>query len=610
MFFLSGDELCLISGTEVLEGSESQVFVYNVDRNQIIMNQVLDNGRSMTAFCQAGTEVYFATISSSADQGCDLYSWDMDSNVISQCAHFDHTQGIYDLAWDGADRIFAATSQPAALYSYDISNGELDEVCADFTEEQFVRSLSYVNGKCYLGIGTKAAFFEVDVATKHCRSLLPEMWSDQAYVYDQAVVEDDIYLLLSPSYAILKYDTESESFSDTNMEYAQTSAAIEENALLSESYKGAAVNLLGDLLLVHDGNIVGNYSLGAKASYLDGDASVFHCLTSSGVYQKRSLEGDILFQYDFCTQLEKSYGIPVEFLAYDNVVYSPGRRFIVRDTNTGAEKAFLLSDEPQASTVTKDGIYTANYTDCTVYFYPFDIFTQPSDSVNLNDPEQFLLADIEDQCRPSQMEVSADGRYLVIGSGPMYGQFGGAVSVYDLEEDTLWYTNYDVLPNHTIQSLKCSAANPNYVWLGTSPYGENTSPAYLDEPAHLILWDIVHQEVLLDWIPDETSKKIPSIAELDGRVFCVTQAAELMSFDAATGQSLEVNCLSGIKEIITAADGSLLGISDTAVFSIDPQTLQTTTIVDGFTFLTHLTEDPITGALYVFDYADMIRIDR
>ena len=27
-------------------------------------------------------------------------------------------------------------------------------------------------------------------------------------------------------------------------------------------------------------------------------------------------------------------------------------------------------------------------------------------------------------------------------------------------------------------------------------------------------------------------------------------------------------------------------------------------------FLTHLTEDPITGALYVFDYADMIRIDR
>lgn len=154
LFFLSGDELCLISGTEGLEGSESQVFVYNVDRNQILMNQVLDNGRSMTAFCQAGTEVYFATISSSADQGCDLYAWDMDSNVISQCAHFDHTQGIYDLAWDGADRIFAATSQPAALYSYDISNGELDEVCADFTEEQFVRSLSYVNGKCYLGIGT------------------------------------------------------------------------------------------------------------------------------------------------------------------------------------------------------------------------------------------------------------------------------------------------------------------------------------------------------------------------------------------------------------------------------------------------------------------------
>lgn len=51
LFFLSGDELCLISGTEVLEGSESQVFAYNVDRNQIIMNQVLDNGRRKNNLC-------------------------------------------------------------------------------------------------------------------------------------------------------------------------------------------------------------------------------------------------------------------------------------------------------------------------------------------------------------------------------------------------------------------------------------------------------------------------------------------------------------------------------------------------------------------------------
>lgn len=608
LFFQSNEgELCLISGTETTEGSFSQAFVYNIDRDQMVMTQVLDNCRSMTAFCEAGTEIYFATISASADWGCDIYVWDIDSGIFRNCAHLEKKKGIYAMAWDGENRIFVATSQPAGLYSYDISSGEVHEICADFTEELYVRSLAYVNGMCYLGIGTKAALYEVDVTSGEYRSILPEMWSDDAYVYTQAVFGDDIYLLLSPSYTILKYDTKDRTFTDTDLKYEETSV-LEEAALLSDSFEGTTVNLLGDLLLINEDRMIGNLSFGTKVSYLDEGAHVIHGLTSSGFYQRISPEGKILFQRDISELVEKSYVIPTEFLVYDNVAFSPGRRFVVRDIDSGMEKVFLVMDEPQASTVTKDGIYTANYTDCTIYFYPFDIFDQPSDSVNMNESDLFLLADIEHQCRPSQMEVTADGRYLVVGSGPMYGQFGGAVSVYDLEADVLLYTDFNVVPGHTIQSVKCSVANPKNVWLGTSPYGENTSPICLDEPSHLILWDIEHEKILLDIIPDEESKKIPSIAEQQGRVYCVTQASHLLSFDAETGQALETNLNSGIKEIITTTDGRLLGISDTAVLSIDSNTLQAKTIADGFTFLTHLTEDPVTGSLYVFDDTEMIQI--
>lgn len=355
-----------------------------------------------------------------------------------------------------------------------------------------------------------------------------------------------------------------------------------------------------------EAGILGGYETGGKTSFLDAASGVIHTLNTSGVYMRKDLAGNILFQRDLGGLLEKDYVLPTEFQVYDGVFYAPGRRFAVRDG--AGEKTFLVSDEPQASAVTADGVYTANYTDCTLYFYPFETFAGDPEAVWMNDPERFLLADIENQCRPSQMEPTPDGKYLVIGSGPMYGRFGGAVSVYDLERRALLYTHENVVEGHQIQSVKCSAARPGCVWLGTNPYGENTTPQYLDEPSHLILWDIRGERALLDLVPDEDSQKLGSIAELDGRVFCVTQAAHLLSFDAESGEALSANRKDGVREVLAVSDGRLLGVNDGALFSIDPETLRTRTLAKGFRFLHHLTEDPVTGELYVFDYAELARL--
>lgn len=56
---------------------------------------------------------------------------------------------------------------------------------------------------------------------------------------------------------------------------------------------------------------------------------------------------------------------------------------------------FLVEDEPQVSTITADGVYTSNYTEATVYLYPFYVFDEDLAFVDMNDSDRFLLADIK-----------------------------------------------------------------------------------------------------------------------------------------------------------------------------------------------------------------------
>lgn len=606
LFYSYEEELYLLSGTEVSAGTSNHVFLYNVNQDKLVMSQTLSGGScSMTAFCDAGNMLYFATISSSASYGCDLYVCDKSTGEVRACAHLENVKGIYDLAWDGKAEIFVATAYPAALYGYHTGSGETREVCTGFTDQNYVRSLSYVDGFCYLGVGAVADFIMVDTVSGACRSLLPKEYVNESFVYEQASSGSKIALLLSPSCRILEYDTQTGIFTDTGFFHQEASASPADRfspPILSGNERFA--DLLGELLLMDETGISGAYESGGKAAYLDAEADVIHALSLSGIYTRMDLAGNLLFQRDLSELLEPKYIKPPGFQVWDGTMYVPWRRFVVRDSE--GERAFLVKDEPQASTVTADGIYTANYSVCRVYFYPFSTFRQDPADVSMND-ESFLLADIENQCRPRQMIVTPDGRYLVLGSGPLYGHFGGAVSVIDLETGALLYTHENVVEGHQILSVAPSEATPGAVWLGTFTYGENSAPVRVEGPAHLILWDIEEERILLDIVPNENDIRIFTIAERDGRVY--TYANGLRSYDALTGEALETNLESEKLTLQLLSDGRLWGFSNNAIYSIDPNRLNTTVLIDGFSALSHLTEDPVTGELYIFEGTDLLRLE-
>lgn len=601
LFFISDDTLYLISGTEVSEGSTSQVFIYDVDHDKMIVSQSLPNCRSMTAFCETERYVYFATIS--GDKGCDLYAWDKQNMVINQCAHFEE-KGIYAMACDdSSESLYIATSSPSTLYCYQINQQSVQIICSDFTEENYIRSISWLDGFCYLGVGTKADFIQVDVRTGQYVSLLSSQYRNESFVYSQTIHDSKILFMLSPSCQVIQYDPQSgrmDEIGTIENKKQNMSFLIEDNIEWSTLY-GAII------LSSSNRTDLSIFTTGNKVSYIDERDHSIHGLDASGNYFKYD-ENNVVSQIDLGHLLPKQYIIPVEALVYNHSVYIPWRKFIQFDVKLETTKSLFVSSEPQASCITKEGIYTANYTDASVWFYPFGVFNNQDTIVDLNNEDDFLLTKIDNQCRPSQMDITSDDRFLVIGTGPLYGKFGGAVSIYDIKADRLLYTYQNVVMNHSIQSICCSESSSRQVWLGTTPHGENTQPAYLDEPAHLILWDIPTQSILLDIIPDASSRGIVSIVEKNNVVYCVTSAAELRSFDKMTGQLLEENKIDGIKQVLLSQDGTLMAINDHSIMRVDADSLQTDKITDQFTFLTHLMEDPITGYLYVFDETELIEI--
>ena len=175
-FFKSGEDQFVISGTEIPKNlyyeNNSLVFVYNISENRMVLNKPISGCSSMTAMCETVNSIFFGTISASRDNGCDLYRYDKEGCFIELCCHVDG-RGIYALAYDENDHIIIATSDDAAIFLYGMTDGKVEKVCTDFSDQGYIRSMEYHDGYCYLGMGSKADLIKMDVTTGSHSSILP-----------------------------------------------------------------------------------------------------------------------------------------------------------------------------------------------------------------------------------------------------------------------------------------------------------------------------------------------------------------------------------------------------------------------------------------------------
>lgn len=602
-FFEENEKVYLIAGTEVSQnlygGENCSIFIYNVTDDKVVLCELLDNAVSMTAICEAGNFIYFATISSSRLAGCDLYRYSKSNKSIEKAAHFEQ-RGVYALAFDGDRNIIAVTSDNIALYLYNMETQSVALVRDSFSQERYARSLSYCDGYVYIGIGTHADLIKLNLESGESCSVLSEQYKSNAFIYSQGVMDDKIYMLVSPSYEILEYNLSDGIIRDSGFRYSDE--IIEYKALASCSNNRQQVPLLGKLLYIGCEGVAEIENFGTLVSFVGENAD--YGLDATGLVHIWNRDSRTEQLVDLYNYIGGDSVIPSVYFINNNKIYIPERRFCRYNLQGKRETVFLVKDEPQAVFYDENGIYTANYTKCTVYYYSWEIFDRQQYSVDMNSPE-FLLADIENQCRPADLQVTEDKKYLLIASGALYGQFGGAVSMYDLETHSLIYTDIGIVQNQKIADIGLSSFK-NCVWLGTSVYGEHTAPAYMDASPHLLLWNYVERKIVKDIVMEKKDLAIASIAESRGFVYCRTHSGKLRAYNINTCKK-EFSDGKGWRGIYMLHNNSIISLTESEIIFIEsPSNMKV--LADGFENLHQLNQDMVTGRIYVFEGSQMFDI--
>lgn len=605
-FYEWNDELYLIGGTEVASGiynkAANSVFVFNVTAKQLVAYEKVKNSISITNFCDAGDDIYFGTISVDSSNGSTVYRWNKKDSSLYNCTHIEGAKGIYDIGVyleDSTKKVVIATSDPLEVWVYNTEDGLTTRLGQGFSDEKFIRSVSIEDEFIYLGIGSRADFIRMDARTGKAESIRLSEFQEEAFVYDQFVSHGKIYMLMSPSYQVVEYDVNTESFA-----IAATYDPYDNYECLYLAAEDCdRIHILGNIFFydrVSD-KVRGKVQGGSEASYIFN--GVLYGVDSSGLVRAYNSE-KLIEVFDLYEFVDCEYTVPTKYVVYDSCVYIPGRRFVKYDLKNGDKKVYLVSDEPQAVFCDYDGIYTANYTECTLYFYPWGIFDEKSYSVDMNS-EEFLMADIDNQCRPYDIERSTDGRYVFLASGPLYGKFGGGISVYDCDDNVILYSDLNVVPNQRITDV-CNSSFENCIWLATDAYGENTSPAKLDESPHIVLYNYIEKQVIKDVMLEKEDVGLGSLVEKKGHLYIRNHYGNMIVYDINEWELIFRDTkiwrsIDLINDEVVANDGQKV----ISIIEIENQRI----INSGFKNLTGMTADKTTGKVYGFENEKMVQIN-
>ena len=449
---------------------------------------------------------------------------------------------IYGLTSDPDGNVYAGTYPNAHAFKYDATTGEVTDYGSLDPVQQYARSTVYDpdHNKLFVGVSTpNARLLRIDVATKAVEDITPPGTTAKDFI-DLDYAGGRVFANASSRLVVVDAVTgEQLKYTDATtgqqvMDYPIAARGV------SAAGPGGVYFTDNTLKLTHydlDTNTVGPVT---PARTLTRGASIgYGWVTENGVPVLYGLAGNYsggTFRYNPADGSLAQWSSPFQYvpspLMHELADPSTGKVFVnvylngstaIYDPATG--KSTVTTRQGQVEGWAWDG-----HGKMYVGIYPYGRLslwdpTQPDSPTNPK--ELFSLVDSDHQNRP--VAVVPDGDHVYVGTTPAYGEYGGALTVYDVPTGA--HTVYrNLVTDQTIASI---VPDGDDVWLGSSiEGGQGTDPKASE--AHLVKVDPATGQVLTDVVP------VPGAAS--------------------------------INELITGPDGNVWGLADGIVFAIDPAT--------------------------------------
>jgi hypothetical protein len=179
--------------------------------------------------------------------------------------------------------------------------------------------------------------------------------------------------------------------------------------------------------------------------------------------------------------------------------------------------------------------------------------------------------------RPRAMVDGPEGTIL-IGSQPPYGQWGGAMAVFDPAQSKVVANYRHLVQDQGINALAYDPAS-KLVWGGSSVYGGGGTEPKAPE-CHLFAWDPATKEKVLELAPVAGDTQVQAVCLAGGKAFFTSVPSQTLTVVDIASRAIAHQAKMEVGYPLEISlelwkDGTIYGLSDQGIFTVDPATYAT-----------------------------------
>jgi hypothetical protein len=449
---------------------------------------------------------------------------------------------IWTLVAGKNGKIYGGTGYSESLFEYDPATNVSRKLVSfkTQTKDYHVRSLAYDsdNEILYAGGSDIAKLYKYDLKTGVKSNISPAAFSGKTSVYDLTYTGGKLFVRIDPGTLMYVFDPAANQWVTSAVPFSSRgwSTVSPDNRVFYTAYDSEKQKWL---LQEYDVNTNIYRSTGAEVK---GPAISYHYLQlNEPNFPGTTLVGmagnsGIAFKYNLQTGYTETreLAIPPEYVEIFNIGKALDGRIMTGAFISGGGMGFYTpttdtsSKFPNVGQVESFGTlngktYLGVYPKASILVY------DPKQPWNRNDPSKpnnpLKLGNLGDeQERPVTMVGVDELNKLYIGSSPIAGKTGGALSIYDPATNT-FTVKRNIVPNHTINTMLYRNGK---LYMGTGAQDGGTGK--------LVIYDIATDQIEITMEPAPGKKALTSFIDgPDGKIWGMAMGT-LFIFDPDTHQ--------------------------------------------------------------------------
>lgn len=519
-----------------------------------------------------------------------------------------HIFGL-DVASDG--KIYGGTYPNCYAFVYDPAVGSFKTFGPNGEgqpfdkEEMYGRSVAYdeENDAVYIGVGTHAKLYRYDFKTGITKSVLPDKYKNESYIYTMKFYNGKLFAFASPGGDLLV------------MSFDEEGNATVENTLRGSAAVTKPVD--GKSYYINSNKTLTAYEYDTNTSIpvVDEEGEQKQFIQSPVMVDIVQLKDQENYPGWTYISLAGSTQRLNRYIAYNLTTHKmeilelelPGKNYNPRslmsgpdgkiyagnhlgggtssyDPVTNKNELFYGLAQPESGVSLDGKMYFSCYTQAKIYEYDPSKDWEYNYTIPVNPKEIYRLGPNYEQDRPFG-SASGDG-LLFVGTVPEYGKLGGTISIYNPKTGEFPYVLRNVVQDQSVTAL---AYHDGILYGGTSVWG-GIGAVPTQTEAKFFAFDVATKTKLFEKTIAQGKRTITTVevgpdgkiwGMAEGYLFKYNPKTEEIEFNEETFPEINFSAITYSNprlygaQLVAGNDGYMYGNTSGKLFKINPKTMET-----------------------------------